>query len=812
MRFFFITFILFIYVIKKFRKISEGGGDSMKFTRIYCVAVFLILPFFFLSADTVNITVSGGSIYVGTQVNFNITGLDTSTATGMEWDFNDGTPKQSGASTSHSFKEPGNYTVKFKWSESGTPKETTKSVNVGDNRKVNTMPNNPGLYTEITFNAQNFMGGNLDWDFGDNTHTNGSTSMKHRYTRMGRFIVKVKQAGSNNEPIEKKININRDMRRIEVNPSSLMVGQRATLRLQNSDVNQVGWKIGNQPVKQNSPPTLQHQFLDPGRYDIQCIIQNQTLLRASVMVRENRQIKVTPQHIFEGAKVIFDTRNFNSPRLKWDFGDGIVQQAGKQHNHLFRGPGNFTVKVFDFNGDARVPVEKRVRVLREDRSIQVKNQTVFKGFEIEIEAKNFRDNTVEWNFGDGGTRRGQRVIKHTFRSTGNFQVAAVDFAGRGSKKIIRNLQVQADTRKLAVPLEVIAGEAYDLALQNVAGGNFEWQFSDGTRQAGISSRGKKFASPGTHQIKLIDRSGKYPPMLKKIVVKPDNRSLQVIPKLALPNESMKVKAVNFRGNTVKWDFGDGTVMTGQKIMNHKYKKIGKYKVQAVDFGGKSQKPFAQDISVVELTPDFDITTVELTFTDGKYYKVVPKKSMAPRYRLKLKVRGRGVIRGKWLMDGMSMGTFSVFALENQSITLQGNKVVKLPMQDLGIHNFTFSFGNYDFKKSLPAIRYFIALGGAINIRAPLIGAKIAATESVKLRWHLRKKGARYELAISAMPFQFLHDAQIKWQSVGDQNEFLLDLKRYKPGTWLYWQVRQVDSSGRVLTTSEIASFRIVAAQ
>jgi PKD repeat protein len=394
---------------------------------------------------------------------------------------------------------------------------------------------------------------------------------------------------------------------------------------------------------------------------------------------------------------------------------------------------------------------------------------------------------------------------------GNFQVAAVDFGGRGAKKIIRNVQVQMDPRKLTIPMEVIAGEAYDLSLQNVSGGNFEWQFSDGRRRTGVSAKGKKFPSPGTHDIKLIDRSGKYPPLVKRIVVKPDNRSLVAEPKIALPSENMKFRAVNFRGR-VKWDFGDGTVVDGQRVMNHKYKTIGKYKVQAVDFGGKSQKPFTEDVSVVELTPDFDITTIELAFTDGKYYKVVPKKSQAPRYHLKLKVRGRGLIRGEWLLDGMSLGNFSVFALENQIINLKGTRVARLPMQDLGIHNFTFSFQNYDFKNSLPTIRYFIALGGAIGIRSPLSGAKVAAKESTKLRWVLRKKAAKFEVAVSATPFQFLNDAQITWQSVGAVREFMLDLTSYKPGDWVYWQVREVDSSGKVLTTSEIASFKIVPAQ
>jgi len=90
---------------------------------------------------------------------------------------------------------------------------------------------------------------------------NGSSTIKHVYSRMGGFSVKVKIAGTNDIPIEKCININKDLRRVEINPSYVTVGQSVKIKLINSMINVVDWNMGMDVTLKNSPNNIQYKFL-----------------------------------------------------------------------------------------------------------------------------------------------------------------------------------------------------------------------------------------------------------------------------------------------------------------------------------------------------------------------------------------------------------------------------------------------------------------------------------------------------------------------------------------------------------------------
>jgi hypothetical protein len=112
----------------------------------------------------------------------------------------------------------------------------------------------------------------------------------------------------------------------------------------------------------------------------------------------------------------------------------------------------------------------------------------------------------------------------------------------------------------------------------------------------------------------------------------------------------------------------------------------------------------------------------------------------------------------------------------------------------------------------------VADKGEIEVTYPVPGEKIPAQAVVLLKWRLKEwkyvgivkrrdeKGFRYEIAVSEVPFQFLKDDQIEWREAGIEGEYRLETVSFKD--WVYWQVRQVDRSGRVLTTSDMASFKI----
>ena len=283
-------------------------------------------------------------------------------------------------------------------------------------------------------------------------------------------------------------------------------------------------------------------------------------------------------------------------------------------------------------------------------------------------------------------------------------------------------------------------------------------------------------------------------------------------KYSLPEESVRFETEHFMG-PVRWDFGDGTIKTnGSKTETHQYKETGTYKVTARDFNGKSEKTFSTNISVKELSTDFRLTYLEIAFNNGKYYQVAPLKNRPPSYHVKMKAAGRGILRGKWILDGQPIGLFQVILRQNKIADLRGSRVVSLPMKDLGIHDFTVEFTNYNFQQRVPVIRYFVTEADAIRVAFPEPGGKVTVPldKSLELQW---KYDPAYQILISEVPIQFLTDDQMVWKEAGKKDRYPLDLSIFqgkdKGGIWVYWQVRALKSNGDVLTISEVSSFKLV---
>ncbi len=767
--------------------------------------------FLFLNLQSTDININPNQIFVGTNVQFDFIHSNISSILNPEWNFGDNSPKANGISTNHFYKEPGNYTVKFTWSEEGENKEITKNIVVGDNREVSIEGSDFFVGRVIQFKTKNFARSNLKWDFGDSTIENAEKNHKHKFQNPGNYTIKVYDFGGNTSfAVTCNANIQPDTRRVDINPSNVVVGQTVTIKLINSMATDVEWNLDMDVILKNSPTIIQYKFLDPGKYEIICMIPNQTPVKNVINVRENRSIDLTQKYVFEGSNVKFRTKNFNSSNLKWNFGDGTIQSGGQNVSHMFLRPGNYFVKVFDFDGKSKKPVQKRLNVLRENRKIDLKYQVLYISSEVEIRAKDFKSSSIKWDFGDSSTRMGSNLIKHIYKRIGTFTIKAIDMGGKDTKEIIRQVNVINDNRIIQLPVEIIAGEPVDLQLQNAEMGNFIWEFRDNEKRSGNFVKSKNFKFPGFQTIKIVDKSGKYPDLIKKIDVKPDKRKLKSLIDYSLPNETINFEAFNFKGPGIKWDFGDGTIKeNGNRNEKHKYRSIGKYKVKAIDFNGKSAKVFSKDIYISELLPDFQVKSIEIVFDNGKYYRVVPKRNMPPDYSVKIKAKGRGIIKGKWILDGMTVGLFEIKLKENQINVIKGRNVPKLPVIDLGIHNYTFDFTNYSFNGKIPRLRYFVAESGMLQIKNPLPGAKIPEQKTIKLKWSSVKRKVSYEIVVSKIPFQFLKDEQIKWIKLEQKKEFNLDLLKYKKNTWIYWMVRAVNENGKVVTTSEPSSFKIL---
>ncbi len=761
--------------------------------------------------DNRRILPQGGNFRQGKRVNFQAENFAGPT---LRWDFGDGTVESGPPNTGHAYPNPGNYTVKAFDFNGDTPTFSQCQVMVEpDNRQLNAVPGTPRAGQAVAFTAQNFAAGGLHWEYGDGKSDNGGPNQSHVFSQPGNFQVRVwESSGTADDAVSMALAVAPDNRQLQAAPSPPRAGQAVQFTASNFAGSDLRWSYGDGKTE-NGGPVMSHVYAAAGNVQLQVWEGSEgpaSALKTSLSVQPDvRQLVIGgPPDIFEGAEVVFEGRNFSAPGMKWDFGDGTVERGGTRQAHRFLRPGSFLVKVVEADSQ-NVPLEKRLQVLSDNRGLVVKTSMVFVNSEFEIEAQNFRGGSVSWDFGDGPLQTGSRLMKHRYARAGQFRVRAVDFSGRDGKFVEKTIQVENDSRSISMPAEIIAGEEIAMQLQNAGPGNFTWKFSDGESRSGPELRGKSFRSPGPHKITVVDAAGKYPPLEKTVQVLPDTRSLKSSSGFILPKETVTFTTRNFRGPGVRWDFGDGMVKeNGLASEKHTYEALGRYPVKAIDFNGRSSKVFNAEVVVVDMTPGFEVSALEFSFDNGKYYRVVGKNSPAPGYQLRIKARGRGVLSGQFMLDNMSIGLFQMVVQENQAAVLPRAQMAVLPMIDMGLHELTLKLTNYAFNRRIPIIKYFVTAAGVIQIVAPLIDAKVPAGEKVNLRWAIERKKPQFEIALSDVPFQFLDDRQVVWLPLAGASSYLLDPAPYKPGAWIYWQVRLLNERKQVQTTSEIASFKL----
>ncbi len=780
------------------------------------IFLFLILSLLFLNLNGDTINSNPRQVFPGTQVNFVLqVSPDAANNFVYKWNFGDGTPPVSGQQLTviHTYAEPGNYSItceKRSSSANSQPTILTANITVVERRTVSPKGKIFTVNNPVLFETNHFLSDTLKWDFGDGTVNDGQKSREHIFKNPGNYTIKVKDNGGRSPSvISCNIIIAPDRREIQVQPRSANVGQKVVIKLINSTSNSVTWKIGNDNPVNSSNGEIQYVFKDPGEFNIVADVQGQTPIKATVMISDRRSISVENRYIFNGSNVRFVTKNFNSPSLKWDFGDGMIISGGGRLNHKYMRQGTYTIKVFDFNGKSNIPVKLRINVKNDKRKILIHKKTVIAGSETELEAINFFDNRIKWDFGDGTSRMGKRITTHTYKREGMYRLFAVDFDGHGDRKIKLTINVIKDNRVFDVVNNPIAGVPVSIRTENLGNGRYEIKFPNGKVLKVQSTNKLVFNTPGQKTITIYDKSGKFPPMTKTLIVYPDNRSLTVGTDTVIPGESLKIVANNFNGGGIKWDFGDGTPpKVLSKSISYKYSKSGIYKITAIDSSGKGIKHFTKIVRVKDQISGFKIEAIELVFSNGKYFRVVPMKSFSPEYQLRIKAKGRGIITGKWLFDGKVLGLFSKALLGRSLITLKGKELPKLPVSESGIHSLGFEFTNFKFGNKIPMLRYFVTNSGTIKIVSPRIHTKLKRTDSVLLKWDIRKPAGKFKIAVSQIPFQLLKEKSIKWIEVKRNSFYKLKMSNFRSGQWIYWQVRMIDATGTPASSSEVAFFKV----
>ena len=153
---------------------------------------------------------------LGEPVTFTAT-VNTSATTPVDyrWDFGDGTSEMGGQTVTHTYEQPGSYTVSFTAANCGGSDTKTLTVEVYDPCPVpaeivsiSTDPSDPIFNESIRFSATV----NADppatysWDFGDGT-TSDQPSPTHRYTDPGEYTVVLEVSNCDDQTDRRELNL-----------------------------------------------------------------------------------------------------------------------------------------------------------------------------------------------------------------------------------------------------------------------------------------------------------------------------------------------------------------------------------------------------------------------------------------------------------------------------------------------------------------------------------------------------------------------------------------------------------------------------
>jgi len=440
--------------------------------------------------------------------------------------------------------------------------------------------------------------------------------------------------------------------------------------------------------------------------------------------------------------------------------------------------------------------------------------------------------TSTWDFGDGTvysypddddhgwqyhifTLAGTYKVKYTHGSTfltpncGNTGAAYTEFY------VVNILASRVLTFSPSQPKE--DQQIFFQAL-NFTSPSLYWAFGDGTQLWGGHYQTHKYQNSGVYNVTVMEKDIKHLPVSSIVVVSPDDRFIQTSASEVRIGEPLIVNSRNFYGETILWNFGDGTIVLGGHTISHIYTKPGNYTIKAVDEAGTSSRIFEIPVNVYGLSDEVILEVAELRFDNGKYFMVVPRNSKLLKPLLKLKLRGTGTITGHWLYDDSVYGFINELSRQGEIKEITMDKARPLPTIEPGVHTVSFRLTRPEVDVVFPTLRYYVLpyeIG--MNTISPPDGFVAKDNEIPEFSWEQPKGGAaKYQIAFSHSLFDLLNNrSAIKWTDVKGSlsftpgKEIWNGLKRNK---WTYWRVKAVDSFNNTTVESGISEIKVVVAE
>ncbi len=349
------------------------------------------------------------------------------------------------------------------------------------------------------------------------------------------------------------------------------------------------------------------------------IFINTVLIMFLLSVVGLHAIEVSPA----GAHYVGDTLTFRptssdfaySSSTQWNFGDGstVTTKGMTAVTHSYSAPGTYQVAASGYY--AGYPLNETTTVIIEskadNRSVEVTPPEPIAGQPATFRAYNFKyPQGIVWDMGDGtilgkggasgaaasrrfslnnrqqmgGTTAGTDMVTHTYQAAGRYTVRVYDNLGNDSSPVILRINVRMPERNITYsPAQIFAGAPVQFNAVNFLSDQIDWNFGDGTGLTGGISVTHVYNNPGTYTVTANESISNYNPVRVVVRVQQPNRMINLWPRSPRVDQLMSFEARNFLTNSIDWNFGDGTLMTGAgTTVTHRYQGPGTYTVSAKD--------------------------------------------------------------------------------------------------------------------------------------------------------------------------------------------------------------------------------------
>jgi PKD repeat protein len=304
-------------------------------------------------------------------------------------------------------------------------------------------------------NPDSWTGRPVRWIFGDGNsiQVTGDQSVTHYYKNPGTYTVMLVDLISITTPNPTQtrvITIDED-RNIQISIPQPYVGQQITFTAINFNTpSDIFWEMGDGTTYSNQSNIINHIFSNAGTYIVKAYDWNGDLYTTPVTITVNitqpvRSIRIyyTSQSPRVDQPIYFETQNFVTSSIDWNFGDGHVVYGGSTNQtYRYQTPGTFTVTAKENLAAGQVLVTTSITILPENRHITISAPEVRINEEIVVTAYNFRGDYIWWDFGDGTQKSGLHTERHVYKRAGNFTITAQDENGESQKKFQVNIIVR----------------------------------------------------------------------------------------------------------------------------------------------------------------------------------------------------------------------------------------------------------------------------------------------------------------------------------------------------------------------------------